>query len=109
MGKRKPSLDALGAQYREAKASIAPHRRRQAESEVEHSRLLRRLGHDHPDVRAAWERVEQATADVRWCQAVIVAAGEAYKGVSFDQAPHDRGAASAGRERALAALTGDLR
>lgn len=88
MAKKDPDLDALGRQYREARGAIAPHRQRQADAEVAHGRLARRLGPDHPDTQAAWQTVGQAAADVRWCQAVTVAAGEAFKGVPFDDVPN---------------------
>lgn len=83
-------LDALGAQYREAKAAIATHRQRQATKELALARLRRRLPEDHPDVSAARAAVVKAHADVRWCQGATIAAGEAYKGVTLDQVPHDR-------------------
>ena len=105
--KKKPDLDALGAQYREVKESIATHRRRQAEAEVEHSRLIRRLGPSHPDIQAAWAAVEQAARDVAWCRALTVACGEAYKGVPFDQVPNDQAAIAPARDRALASLAAD--
>lgn len=103
--KKAPSLDDLGAQYRDAKAAIADHRRRQAAAEVEHGRLARRLGRDHPDVEDARAAVVQAHSDVRWCLAVTVAAGEAYKGRSLEDvtAMHTTTGADV-RSRAMSAL-----
>jgi len=99
---KRPDLDALGRQYREARDSIAVHRRVQAAAEVAHSRLVRRLGPGHPDVEEAFAAVGRAHADVQWCRAVTIAAGEAYKGVPFDQVPN--GPVEAHRAQALAAL-----
>ena len=104
---KKSDLVALGAQYREARGAVAVHRRRQAEAEIAHGRLVRRLGHGHPDVEAAAAVVARAHGDVQWCRAVVVAAGEAYKGVPFDQVPHDRAVIDHARNEA--GLTGEVR
>lgn len=88
-----PGDDERGRQYREAKASIATHRARQAAAEVELGRLLRaRQSNGRPSryeaaVVEARERVDRAHADVDWCKAVTVAAGEAFKGVRLDEVP----------------------
>lgn len=86
-------LDALGAQYREARASIGTHRARQAKAELALA-ATRRHTEDHADVDAARAAVERAVTDVQWCQAVTVAAAERYKGVPFDQVPSNRAAAA---------------
>lgn len=109
-----PDLDALGSQYREAKASIGIHRQRQAAAEDAYAEALSRSLMDRtaPEVVAAKVEVDQAVADVRWCQAVTVAAGEAYKGVSFEDvvARNDETRAGSGsgaiRDRALRAMEG---
>lgn len=105
MPEKAPTLDELGDHYRTAKASIAEHRRLQAAAETAHQRLAARLGHDHPDVAAARDAMTKAHADVQWCQAVTVAAGEAFKGRSLADVLADQ-TTSAGelRSRALAAL-----
>jgi len=90
VAKKKPDLDALGRQYREARDSIAVHRRAEAVASAAHSRLARRLGADHPDVAAAWDAVLAAHADVQWCKGLTIACGEAYKGVPLDEVPNRR-------------------
>lgn len=83
---KRHDLDALGAQYREAKGSIVVHRRAQAQAEVALARARRRhRDEDHPDVVEARQVVATRHADVGWCQAVMVAAGEAYKGEPLDE------------------------
>lgn len=79
--KQPPTFEELGAQYRDARDSVAVHRRRQAQAELD-LHQVRRTG-DVTAVKAAQAKVRAATADVRWCQAVVVAAGEAFKGVTF--------------------------
>lgn len=105
-------FDALGSQYREAMASIGVHRRRQAAAEVAYAAVFHRHGGDRaaPDVVAALEVLDRAVADVQWCKAVTVAAGEAFKGVSFEdvvannEANRAEHSAAALRERALSHL-----
>jgi hypothetical protein len=81
-----PDIDALGAQYRGAKASVGVHRQRQAAAEITFAKAFRRHGGDRAalaviDAQAA---VDRAVADVEWCKAATLAAGEAYKGESFE-------------------------
>lgn len=80
-----PEVD-LGAQYRDAKASIGVHRQRQATAEIAFAHAFGRARGDRTalavvDAQAA---VDQAVADVEWCKAVTLAAGEAYKGEPLD-------------------------
>jgi hypothetical protein len=93
-----PGID-LGAQYREAKASVPEHLKRQAKVELEQVAWLKKHRGVPADVlydRTTGEaqdpaladigaRMKQAESDVAWCRAVTVAAGEAYKGESFDE------------------------
>lgn len=85
---------ALGAQYREAMGAIIVHRCRQAEAEVAYGalyqQLLRQFGPFEswpPEARdqldAAKAPVDKTVADVEWCKACTVAAGEAFKGETF--------------------------
>jgi hypothetical protein len=92
-------LDALGAQYREAKASVPAHLKRQADAEIAVAEWLkthrgvpadvlydRTTGEPlDPELRALEDAVEQAQADVAWCRGLVVACGEAYKGRPFDE------------------------
>jgi hypothetical protein len=70
--------EALGAQYRDAKDAIGVHRIRQARAEVAYAASVR--SKDSAAITAARAAVDRAVADVEWCRAVAVAAGEAYKG-----------------------------
>lgn len=79
-----PDLGALGAQYREARDAIVTHRRVQARAERSLAAVRRRHAESSEQVAAAHVAVDRAAADVRWCQAVAVAAGEAFKGESFE-------------------------
>ena len=106
---KKSDLVALGAQYREARGAVAVHRRRQAAAELEHGRLVRRLGPGHPDVETAREAVASAHTDVQWCRGLVVACGEAYKDIPFNEVPHDRAVIEHARNGALAGLTGEVR
>lgn len=81
-----PDLDALGVQYREAKAAIGTHRQRQADAELAFADAMRLARGDRSalavvDAQAA---VDRAVADVEWCKAATLAAGEAYKGEALD-------------------------
>ena len=92
-----PDLDALGAQYREAKASVPAHLQRQHTAEVSRLQWLkahrgvptdvlydRTTGEPlDPELRALEDAVTQAQADVAWCRGLVVACGEAYKGESL--------------------------
>jgi hypothetical protein len=105
-------FDALGRQYREAKTSIGAHRVKQARTEVAYNETLRRHGGDRsaPAVITAQATVDQAVADVEWCKAVTVAAGEAIKGRSLEDvvAMNDENRAQYGpaalREQTLRAM-----
>lgn len=78
-------LDALGAQYRDARDAIGPHRRVQATAEVAYAKAVKAAGGDTTAlaVMKARAAVDKARADVEWCKAATVAAGEAFKGVTF--------------------------
>lgn len=78
--------DSLGAQYREARDAIGPHRARQARAEVAYAETLQRHGFDRTAlaVAEAQAAAEKARADVEWCKAVQLAAGEDYKGEPLD-------------------------
>ena len=93
MGKKKiaapPTHEELGAQYRAARDGVVACRKEQARAELDLSRL-QRAGGDAPSVTEARERVAKAHRDVRWCQAVSIAAAEAFKGCRFDQVPDRR-------------------
>lgn len=79
-------LESLGTQFREAKLAIGTHRARQAQAEVALHRLRRTgLPDVHADIAAATSVVDKASADVEWCRALLVAAGEAYKGQTLAQ------------------------
>lgn len=91
-------LEALGAQYREAKASVPAHLQRQHAAEV--ARLVWLKAHRgvpadvlydrdtgeplDADLRALEDAITQAEADVAWCRGLEIACGEAYKGESFE-------------------------
>jgi hypothetical protein len=79
--------DQLGVDYRDAKQAIGDHRRLQAEAEVELGRLLQanRGRHDTPEITAARAAVDKAVADVAWCQALVIACGELFKGTPFEE------------------------
>ncbi len=91
-------LDALGVQYREAKASVPEHLRRQHAVEVavvdwlkahrgvpDHELYDRETGAAlDPELVALEAAVEQAQTDVQWCRALVVACGEAIKGRPLD-------------------------
>lgn len=89
-----PDLDALGAEYREAKAAVPAHLRKQADAELAQVAWLKRhrgvpshVLYDprtgeplDPDLRKLEAAMHRAERDVAWCRAVEVAAMEAYKG-----------------------------
>jgi hypothetical protein len=80
-------LEQLGAQYREASDAIVVHRIRQAEAETALGHLLRsHRGPDTNEIIEAREHADQAYRDVLWCIACKIAAGEAYKGMTLDEA-----------------------
>lgn len=83
-------FDALGAQYRTALESIAVHRRRQADAELALAAARRRYPDGSPEIDAALERVTKTVADVAWCKAVTIAAGEQFKGCAFEDVPDER-------------------
>jgi hypothetical protein len=87
------------AAYREAKAAVGDHRAKQAAAELAvHAYLKSKRGvppHllygddgepiDRTLAALTAER-DKATADVRWCQALVVACGEVVKGCTFEEA-----------------------
>jgi hypothetical protein len=83
-------FDALGAQYREAKASVTEHRLKQAQAETAYATRYQRLASSgqplegNAELDAARAAVEKAVADVEWCKAVTIAAAEEFKGESFE-------------------------
>lgn len=103
------TYEQLGAQYRTARESIVEHRRRQAAAESALSGLLavNRGLPDTPEIVEAREAVGRAVADVEWCKAATIAAGEAFKGVKFGPDLYDTARVAATRARALNALTGE--
>jgi hypothetical protein len=96
VGMTNKKFEELGAQYRDVKHAIGSHRTKQAQAEVtyaaaSHARIRRGDLEPSAEERAALEDVEQAVADVAWCQACTVAAGEAFTGRTFEElAAHDR-------------------
>lgn len=94
MANKQPDLDALGAQYREAKDALPVHRKRWADAERAYANWL--TAHRHvpssryrnpetgeptdPELIALAKAMEQAAADDVWVRGLIVACGEAYKG-----------------------------
>ena len=78
--------EGLAAQYREAKAAITVHRVKQADAERAYAAIYQDLVRrgERPERSAelaeARAAVDKAVADVQWCQAVMVAAAEAFKG-----------------------------
>lgn len=95
---KKVDLDALGAHYRAAKDAVTDHLRKQATLELElaaYLKTVRGVPADmlyDPDTGAPTDpqlaqleaACEQAQTDVAWCEALVVASGEEYKGVPFD-------------------------
>lgn len=94
MPKKQPDLDDLGAQFRDAQAGIAACRAIEVQVDMERmSWLARHRGvpadvlYDrttgdpiHPDLIDLEARMAKAAADTLWCQAVMLACGEAFKG-----------------------------
>lgn len=92
-------LDALGAQYREAKDSVPAHLRKQHAAEmavvdwlkahrgVPADELYDRISGEplDPELARLEQAVKQAEADVLWCRAVVVACGEQIKGRPLDE------------------------
>lgn len=120
MPKKQPNLDALGADYREAKASIPAHLERQKAIELERTAWLKKRRGVPADVlydRETGEprdptlvdiesRLATAEGDVRWCRGLVIACGEAYKGETF-QAILDRNEQNRAKvEQAKAQATG---
>ena len=93
----KVDLDKLGAQYREAKQSVTDHLQRQARLELERLAYLKTLRGVPSDelydresgaplderLRGMEAAIDAAQADVAWCEGLVIACGEAYKGVPF--------------------------
>lgn len=113
------------AAYVEARESVAPHLRKQADAEIERARWLRKrrgvpshLLYDpatgdalDPELVKLTAAVRKAEADVAWCQAVEIACAEELKGEPFDvaaarNAVHRTDIADA-RSRALALTAGE--
>jgi hypothetical protein len=92
-------LDALGAQYREAKASVPAHLKVQADAELARVAWLKAhrgvpsdVLYDRdtgepldPELRALEAAIVQAESDVAWCRGLVVACGEAIKGRPFEE------------------------
>ena len=84
------TFEQLGAQYREAMEAIGTHRIEQAAAENAYGELyvslkmrgLLEQGHP-PELVALKATVDKAVADVDWCKACTVAAGEEFTGESF--------------------------
>lgn len=94
MPKKQADLDALGAQFREAQAGVVEHRKREVAADLavmawerQHRGVPRHLIYDretgdptHPELVALETARTKATADLDWCKAVVLAAGEEFKG-----------------------------
>jgi hypothetical protein len=84
-------FERLGAQYREARDAIGTHRIKQAAVENAYAAIyddLRRRGlldQPSPELDAAKAAVDKAAADVEWCKACTVAAGEVFTGATFSE------------------------
>lgn len=92
-------LDALGAQYRDAKDAVPTHLRKQADAELAHAAWLKahrgvpsHVLYDRdtgapldPELQELEGAIVQAELDVQWCRAVEVAAMEAYKGQPIEE------------------------
>lgn len=102
MAKKKAvDFDALGAQYREAVASVPAHLRVQSDAELAVADWLRAhrgvptdVLYDRatgaaldPELAALETAVVKAAADVAWCRCLVIACGEAVKGVKFEDVP----------------------
>jgi hypothetical protein len=84
-------FERLGAQYLEARDAIGTHRIKQAAVENAYAAIyddLRRRGlldQPSPELDAAKAAIDKAVADVEWCKACTIAAGEAFTGATFAQ------------------------
>jgi hypothetical protein len=76
------TFERLAAQFQEAQTAIGIHRLRQAQTEAAYFDA-RQTG-DPDTVAAARAAVDKAVADVEWCKACTVAAGEEFKGEQFE-------------------------
>lgn len=103
--------------YRDAKDSVAAHRKVQAGAELALARWLQKhrgvpreqlYGPDGapavPELAQLEAAVDRAHADVKWCRAAVVACGERVKGRPFEA--HEAASVPAGRARAFEALEG---
>lgn len=117
-------LDALGRQYREAKAAVPAHLVTQAAAEMAHAAWLKahrgvpsHVFYDRetgepldPELVQLEAAMRQAERDVRWCQAVVLACGELVKGepldVVFARNEAHRGDLNKTRDRAMSLLAG---
>lgn len=87
-------LDDLGAQFREAQEAVTLHRKREVDADLERMAWLRRhrgIPSDalydrktgdpiHPELAELEDALAKASADTRWCEALVLACGEAFKG-----------------------------
>lgn len=94
MPKTKADLDALGARFREAKGAVGVHRHREVQVDLERMSWLRRhrgvpssalydrtTGDPiHVELIELDARLAKAAADTVWCEAVMLACGEEFKG-----------------------------
>lgn len=116
-------LAITGAQYREAKDAVSAHIRKQAALELDQAAYLKTLRGVPADqlygpdgepldgqLRDFEARIRAAEADVRWCEALVVACGEVFKGESFEDVEArneaNRAKVAAGAGRAMRILAG---
>ncbi len=113
--------ELAGADYRDAKASVGPHRRVLADAELARADWLRRhravpAGDLYdattgdpiaPELVALSDAIAAAAADVDWCRALVLACGEVVKGVSFEDAVTDPATIREARARAEERLLGE--
>lgn len=94
-------LEQAGADYREAKAAVISTLQAQADAELDRMRYLKPLKAKGVPDSAIWDpetgapidaelaelddAVDKLVADVAWCESLVIATGEVYKGVSFDE------------------------
>jgi hypothetical protein len=99
VAKKKPDLDALGAQYREAKDALPVHRKRWADAERAYVDWLNTHRHvpssryldpetgepTDPELIALLAAMEKAASDDVWVRCLVLACGEAYKGEPLEK------------------------
>lgn len=76
--------------YRDAKASVVTHRRFQQAAEVAVIRYQQQARQNPAELARLVAARDKAVADVRWCQALVIACGEVVKGCTFDEANGSR-------------------